>query len=118
MPRYQISYKVNSKTQTSEITADNYSIVRDFFNALFVGELLEIREVLHEDDTIIKDDVLYSNYANVKLYSLNRVSFNSFKVPKLKKTIDSIILKSLVETNIKINGLRPYLVNITVNYKT
>jgi hypothetical protein len=100
-----------------DLFAENPEIIKDVFKALIVGELLEIREVVHEDDTIIKDDKNYIHSANIKIYTNDRKHFNSFKIPKLKKSIDDVQLQNLVLLNIKLNNLKPDIVQITKNYK-
>jgi hypothetical protein len=117
MPRYQITYSNNSKTQYLELHADNYELIKNLVSALIVGELLEIREIQHEDKTIIEDDKNYIHSANVKIYTNNRIYFNSFKIPKLKKTITDTELENYVISNIRLNGLIPEMLQITRNYK-
>lgn len=117
MSKFQISYSINSKTQTIELFADTYDKIKDIFNILFVGDLLEIREVVHEDKTIIKDDKDYIHSANVKVLTADRKFLNSFKIPKLRKNINDIQLETLVLSNIKINNLKPDIIQISKNYK-
>lgn len=117
MSKFQLVYSINSKTQTIELFADTYDKIKDMFDILFVGVLLEIREIVHEDKTIIKDDKDYIHSANIKVFSSDRKFFNSFKIPKLKKNITDIQLENLVLLNIKINNLKPDIIQISKNYK-
>ncbi len=117
MSKYQVTYINNSKTQYVELHADNHTILKNVLDNLIVGEITEIREVLHEDNTIKKDDKNYIHSANIKLYSLDRKYFNSFKIPKLRKTIKENELQNLVLSNIKLNSLKPDITQITFNYK-
>lgn len=117
MSKFQVVYSINSKTQTIELFADTYDKIKDMFDILFVGVLLEIREIVHEDKTIIKDDKDYIHSANIKVFSSDRKFFNSFKIPKLKKNITDIQLENLVLLNIKINNLKPDIIQISKNYK-
>ncbi len=117
MSKFQVVYSINSKTQTIELFADTYDKIKDMFDILFVGELLEIREVVHEDKTIIKDDKDYIHSANVKVLTADRKFLNSFKIPKLRKNITDVQLETLVLLNIKINNLKPDIIQISKNYK-
>lgn len=118
MPQYQVTYSNNSKTQYVELHADNPEIIKNTIDLLISGELLEIREIVHEDKTIIEDDKNYIHSANIKIFTSDRNYFNSFKIPKLKKTINDIELQNYVISNIRLNGLIPEKIQITKNYKT
>lgn len=117
MPKFQIVYSNNSKTQYTELCADTYDKIKDVFEVLIVGDLLEIREIVHEDDTVIKDDKDYVHSANIKVLTADRKFLNSFKIPKLRKNINDVQLEQLVLSNIKINNLKPDIIQISKNYK-
>lgn len=117
MPKFQLTYSVNSKTQYSELSADSFQIVKDVFYSLNVGELLEIREIVYADTRIIKDDKDYIHSANIKIYSKDKLHLNSFRIPKVKKIINEIELQNLVLLNVKINHLKPEIIQTTFNFK-
>lgn len=107
---FQLQYKTQSKTFTSNLDVANYQNARDFFENLIVGELYEIREFVHIDNTIKKDDGNYKGYAKVRLSLGNNYNY-SLKVPKLKKT--TLLTQSLVENSLRINGKKPTRVDIS-----
>lgn len=113
MINYQIVYTVNSKTHHIELTASNYSTVIDVFNSLIAGEIVEIRERIHEDKIIKKDDKNYIDYSTIKLINQNYTKINSFKVPKIKNTIDDNQLKFLVSQYIKLDNRIPEKISIS-----
>lgn len=115
---YQIVYTVNSKTHHIELTAPNYSILIDVFNSLIVGEIVEIREKIHEDKTIKKDDKNYIDYSTIKLTNEKYTKINSFKIPKIKKTIDDVQLRTLVTQYIKIDNKIPQKISISTKEST
>ena len=118
MGKFQITYNTNGKTLYSELHADNYQNIVDVFYELFSGELLEIREILHEDKTIKEDDKNYIHSSNIKITSSLKNYSYSFKIPKLKKTVIEDDLKNYVFSYVKIDSLKPDLIKITTNYKT
>jgi hypothetical protein len=117
MGKYQITYNTNGKTLYSELHADNYQNIVDVFYELFSGELLEIREILHEDKAINEDDKNYIHSANIKVISSSKNYGYSFKIPKLKKTISEEDLKNMIFSYVKIDSLKPDSLKITTNYK-
>jgi cytochrome oxidase Cu insertion factor (SCO1/SenC/PrrC family) len=115
--RFQILYQLNSKSNHSILEADSFQNVKQVFNDLMVGELLEIREYVHEDLKNKKDDKNYIHSATFRITSLNKYFINSFRVPKIKKTLDQNQLVQYVHNFIKLNSVNPHFVDVKMIYK-
>ena len=115
--KYQILYKLNSKSSHTVMESDSFQNVKEVFNNLMVGEILEIREYLHEDKTIKKDDKNYIHSATFKISSSDKQYFNSFRVPKIKKNLEDTFLIQNVHNFIKLNNVNPDNVNLNVLFK-
>lgn len=85
MYKFQCVYKLQSKTHHIILDGLNEQSVRDFFQSYIVGDLIEIRKIVHTDNTIKKDDGDYYGYAKVQL-RYGESCFQSFRVPKIRKT--------------------------------
>lgn len=103
--KYQLQYANQSKTHTSNIETANYQNARNLFDDMFDGELLEIREFQHEDKTIKKDDGNYIK--NLKIMLFDNDTTNTFRIPKMKKSISESQVVTLFSNLVKINGLKP-----------
>lgn len=110
--KFQLQYKNNSKTHTTNIETVNYQTARNFFDDMFDGELFEIREYQHEDDTEKKDDGDYVKYKSIFLRGQGD-SFCSFKIPKVKKNIDDDYILKSIPKMFKVNGKKPLSAKIT-----
>lgn len=116
--KYQLIYKLNSKTHYSFLESDNFQNIKNLFKNLCVGELIEIREVLKEDKTVKKDDKNYIHSATVKVSSFDKKHFRSIKIPKFKKNLDENSLVNIVKKYIKLSSLSPDIVQISKLFKT
>lgn len=114
MFKYQCVYTLQSKTHHINIDGANEQSVRDFFQNFIVGDLIEIRKIVHTDNTIKKDDGGYVGYAKVQLYYKSDY-FQSFRVPKIKKTYETNL--SAVKSSIRIGGYKPDKVQISIHKK-
>jgi len=112
MPKYQIQYKNNSKTFTDILESSSYKEVIDLFKTLYNAELTEIREIVYEDFIYPKDDGDYIKYVSCFLKGDNNV-IQTFKIPKLKKTITDNELENLLKTYIKVNNKVPISFRLT-----
>ena len=101
---YQVQYKRNSKTYTEDFYSPDYQKVKDFFETVIDGELIEIRKYVHLDTTIKKDDFDYIK--RISFYISNESSYFSSFIPKVKKTLDLQTLKSLIEINLTFKDKR------------
>lgn len=115
--KFQLLYSFNSKSSHIILEAPNFQTVKNIFNSLIVGELLEIREYEFEDNEIKKDDKDYIHSATFKISTSDRFHFNSFKIPKIKKNLKDDFLISTVRSFVKINHLKPENVLFTKIYK-
>lgn len=97
---YQVQYKRDSKTYTENFYNDSYDKVKDFFDSVIDGELIEIRKYLHNDITVIKDD---GNYIKrVGSYIVQDGYSISFPIPKVKKSLDDSQIKNFIVANLEI----------------
>lgn len=92
MPKFQIQYKCNSKTHTINLDSDSWQKARDFALTIINGEITEIRQFVHEDNRIKKDDKDYISYKSIFIKD-NTSSFSSFKIPKVKKILLLLFFK-------------------------
>lgn len=99
---YQVQYKRNSKTYTEEFYADSYQKVKDFFETIIDGELLEIRKYVHLDNSIKKDDGDYLK--RMSLYITDNKFHFSASIPKIKKNLEVDDLKELITNNLNFHG--------------
>lgn len=100
---YQIQYQRNSKTYTENLYSDSYIKVKEFFDTVMDGELLEIRKFVHHDNKVVKDDsTKYSKRVTVYVKN-NNGSFVSF-IPKVKKTLHDNQLKQMCKESLLSNG--------------
>lgn len=115
MPKYQVQYKNESHTFTDIFYSESHLQIIDFFQNIINAELLEIREFVYENNFYPKDDGDYINSASCRLTGeFNTIT--SFKIPKLKKTVTTSYLTSLINEYIKINNSRPKTIKITHNF--
>lgn len=112
MPQFQVQYKYNSKTHTINLTSDSWQKVRDFAQELINGEITEIREFVHQDDTVKKDDGDYVSYSSFFIKD-DKDAFSSFKIPKVKKNLTNLQLEDFLKNHIKINSKTPHSVKIS-----
>ena len=78
---YQVQYKKDSKTYTEKFYSDNWRNVKDFFDNVVAGELLEVRKFVYSDDTVKKDNGDYIKRVAV-YYSRDCVSRSSFAMTR------------------------------------
>lgn len=109
MNKFQLVFKLESKTHHIELEADTYQSCRDIFDTLFCGELVEIRKILHTDNTIKKDDGDYYKYAKVAIKKDSNF-YQSLRIPKIKKS--NPLNESLVKSTLTLEGLKPDFVEI------
>uniref|UniRef100_UPI0040488E4F hypothetical protein n=1 Tax=Aliarcobacter sp. TaxID=2321116 RepID=UPI0040488E4F len=114
MNKYQLVYKLESKTHHTELQADSYQSVRDVFDNLMCGELVEIREILHTDTTIKKDDGDYFKYAKVSMKKGINL-YQSMRIPKIKKS--NTLTETLVKNLFTLEGIKPDFVQIQLYKK-
>lgn len=115
--KYQMIYKLNSKTHYSFINSSSWKNAKEVFEKLIVGELVEIREIIQEDKTIKKDDKNYIHSCTVKISSLDKNKFNSIKIPKLIKSLDEKTLTNLTKQYIKLDSVTPYFIRLSKIFK-
>ncbi|MDD2896914.1 MAG: hypothetical protein PHG81_12930 [Aliarcobacter sp.] len=99
---FQVQYKRDSKTYTEDFYSDSYEKVKDFFDAVIDGELIEIRKYVHLDTTVKKDDGDYVKRVNF-YFSLDGGAFSS-SIPKVKKDVGPIMFKELIKQNLNYNN--------------
>lgn len=99
---YQVQYSRDSKTYTEDFYSDSYEKVKDFFEKIMDGELLEIRKYVHFDKTIKKDDSDYINRVNVYFDDTDVKA--SFVLPKVKKSLLHDQLLELIKNGLKIGN--------------
>lgn len=99
---YQVQYKRDSKTYTENFYSDSYDKVKDFFDAVVDGELIEIRKYVHNDTTVKRDDGDYTN--RVGSYIVQDGYSISFSIPKVKKSLDDSQIKNLIVANLQIHN--------------
>lgn len=114
MTKYQVQYKLNSKTHTMNLYSDSWQKVRDFAQTLISGEITEIREFVHEDNRTIKDD---KDYIHSKTLSMiNDNGYISLRIPKIKKTVTDQLIETLVFNTVSIHNKKVNSVKITTKY--
>lgn len=95
---FQVQYKRDSKTYTEDFYSDSYEKVKDFFDAVIDGELIEIRKYVHLDTTVKKDDSDYIKRMNV--YISDDSHYFAVSIPKIKKTLIHSEIKDLMIQNL------------------
>lgn len=95
---FQVQYKRDSKTYTEDFYSDSYEKVKDFFEAVIDGELIEIRKYVHLDTTIKKDDGDYRKRMSV--YISDDTHFFAASIPKINKTLSELQIKDLIKQNL------------------
>jgi hypothetical protein len=99
MSEFQVQYKYNSKTHTLNLYSSSYQKVRDFVQEIIGGEITEIREFVHTDNTIQNDN---NNYVHSKTITLaNDMGLKSLRIPKIKKSVTDEQLFQLVRLHLK-----------------
>lgn len=114
---YQVLYNINTKTHYVELEANNYEEIRDFFYNCLVGDLIEIREIEYTKDSFVKDDLNYIHSAQIKLFSKDKMTSYSFKIPKLKKSIEESQLLNFIKQFVKVDNFIPETIKIALNFK-
>lgn len=97
---YQVQYKRDSKTYTEDFYSDSPDKVKEFFENVIDGELIEIRKYVHLDTTVIKDDGDYRK--RMSLYVADDSHYFSASVPKIKKSLSDTQIKDLIKQNLNI----------------
>lgn len=97
---FQVQYKRDSKTYTEDFYSDSYDKVKDFFENVIDGELIEIRKYVHLDTTVKKDDGDYVK--RVGSYMVQDSYAVSFSLPKVKKSLKDVDIKNLIVSNLQI----------------
>ena len=114
MSSFQVQYKTNSQTHTINLSSDSWQKVRDFAKDLINGEITEIREFIHEDITVKKDD---KDYIHSKTLTLkNELAYVSLRIPKIKKTLTDNMLNDLVFSHLQIKNKKPDSVKIATKF--
>lgn len=112
MYKYQCVYTLQSKTHHIILDGINEQSVRDFFQSCIVGDLIEIRKIVHTDNTIKKDDGDYLGYAKIQLrYGVGY--YQSFRISKIKKSYE--INEEFIKSTLKIGGFKPEKVQISLH---
>lgn len=96
---YQVQYKRDSKTYTEDFYNDSVEKVKDFFNAVIDGELIEIRKYVHLDTTVKKDDADYRK--RMSMYLTDELRYFSASIPKIKKSLNDSQIKNLIVQNLE-----------------
>lgn len=97
---YQVQYRRDSKTYTEDFYSDSPDKLKDFFENVIDGELIEIRKYVHLDPTVKKDDGDYLKRVNS--YIVQDGYALSFSLPKVKRTLDDFQIKELIVQNLQI----------------
>lgn len=114
MYKFQCVYSLQSKTHHIILDGLTDQTVRDFFQSYIVGDLIEIRKIVHSDNTIKKDDGDYYGYAKIQLrYGLG--GFQSIRIPKIKKSY--IPDEEFIKTSLRIDNKKPENVQIVIHKK-
>ncbi len=95
---YQVQYKRDSKTYTEDFYSDSPDKVKDFFENVIDGELIEIRKYVHLDTTVIKDDGDYRK--RMSFYIASSGDAFSASIPKIKKSLSDVQIKDLIIQNL------------------
>lgn len=111
---YQVQYKANSKTHTLNLSAQSWQHARDFALELINGEITEIREFVHTDDTKKDDDNNYIPYKTLVLR--NERGIHSLRIPKVKKSVDDPFIESLAFNHLKLQNKRLNSIKITTKF--
>lgn len=96
---FQVQYKRDSKTYTEDFYSDSYDKVKDFFENVIDGELIEIRKYVHLDTTVKKDDGDYVK--RVGSYIVQDSYAVSFSLPKVKKSLKDGWYQNLIVSNLQ-----------------
>lgn len=112
---YQLLYKVNSRSHHIELEATDFTIVKDFFENVLQRDLYEIRHHVHNDDSLKLDNADYVSYKSCYVKGLNG-AINSFKVPKIKRTISNNQFEQLVYENVNVNGQKIKSIRVTTKF--
>lgn len=95
---FQVQYKRDSKTYTENFYSDSYDKLKEFFEAVIDGELIEIRKYVHQDLTIKKDDGEYRK--RMSMYISDDTHFFSASIPKINKSLVDSQIKDLIKINL------------------
>ncbi len=95
---YQVQYKRDSKTYTEDFYSDSVDKVKDFFENVIDGELIEIRKYVHLDTTVIKDDGDYRK--RMSFYVSSCGDAFSASIPKIRKSLNDSQIKDLIKENL------------------
>ena len=112
---YQVQYKRNSKTYVEDFYSESYDKVKDFFENVIDGELLEIRKYVHLDNTVIVDDGQYVK--RMSFYITNdKFQFSSF-VPKIKRNFKIEQIKESMLQNLDFRNQKIKIENVNLRFK-
>jgi hypothetical protein len=111
MSKFQVQYKNNSQTFTDILPATSYKEIVDLFQDLINAEILEIRKVVYEDNTYPKDDGNYKKNRSMRVYN-EKGHFITFKLPKIKKSLNDEDLTNLSFQYLRISNNKPYKILI------
>lgn len=95
---FQVQYKRDSKTYTEDFYSDSYEKVKDFFENVIDGELIEIRKYVHLDTTVKKDDGDYRK--RMSIYVQDDTYFFSASIPKINKFLNDSQIKDYIKQNL------------------
>lgn len=112
---FQVQYRRDSKTYTEDFYSDSYEKVKDFFEAVIDGELIEIRKYVHQDLTIKKDDSDYRK--RMSIYISDDMYFFSASIPKINKTLSENNIKELIKLNLNYYNKNIDLNSIKLTFK-
>lgn len=99
---YQVQYKRDSKTYTEDFYSDSYEKVKQFFDSVIDGELIEIRKYVHLDTTLKKDDGDYTK--RIGVYFTQEGHAFSVSIPKIRKNLSDSEIKNFLVSNLDINN--------------
>lgn len=115
MSKYQVLYKYNTKSFVDIFEAPNVDSVLSFFDDISATEIVEVREFVFELSQYKEDDGNYIHSSSIKISSDN--FFYSFKIPKLKKTVNDTELSNYIKQYLKSKNESIKTIKITTNYK-
>lgn len=101
--KFQVTYIEDTKTFYSDVEANHYNDVLNFFENCIGANVTEIREYVYEDNENISN--LNTNYRNsVIINARNELGYLNIKLPKVKKSLNENELSNLIKQHIKIKG--------------
>lgn len=101
--KYQIQYKVDDKTYVEDFYAKDYVTLLESAKNLIDGEITEIRDYQHIDNTV-KTEFSTTSYKYISFFVSDDTSKHSFKVTKVKHAINHNELLTHVKNTFTLQG--------------